>query len=131
MKLTGFALIVGCSGLLVVAFAGPQILSLLYTAEYAAYPNVFLLIMIAAVVRFIAILMQFGVSAARRFRIQFWNHLVITLVALVGSYLLIPSSGMFGAGLVLLLTTACHLCAILVVTYRAIRALNDPPPPDS
>ncbi len=127
MKLSGFALIVGCSGVLVVAFAGRQILTLFYTAEYAAYPDIFLLIIIAAVLRFIAILLQFGVSAARRFRIQFWNHLFITLVALVGSYLLIPTSGLFGAGLVVLLTTACHLCAILVITYYAIRALSDTP----
>lgn len=127
-KLTLFALVVSGPGLLIVTFAGEQILTILYTAEYAAYPTVFLLIMIAAVLRFIAILLQFGVSAARQFRVQFWNHLVIILVALAGSYFLIPTAGMFGAGVVVLLTAACHLCAILIVSYRTVRALTPPQP---
>ena len=79
--------------------------------------------MIAAVIRFVAVLLQVGLSAARRFKVQFWNHLVITFVALAGSYFLVPSAGLLGAALVVLLTAVCHLCSVATLNYTAIRSL--------
>lgn len=123
-RLAALGLLLGLLGLAGVAAFGPTLLRLLYTDAYAAHAGVFTLVMGAALIRYVASLLQFGVTAARRFRIQVLHHSLVTLAALAASACLIAPYGLTGAALVTLITASVDLLGILAINVWSIRQLR-------
>jgi O-antigen/teichoic acid export membrane protein len=114
---------VGVVGVLISVLAGRQILTILFTADYAEHHAVMIWVMIAAAVLFVFSVANMALTAARRFVIQTPIYLVTALVILVASWLLIPTMGMSGAAVSLVIgytlgTLGC-LSAIVVSARSA------------
>jgi O-antigen/teichoic acid export membrane protein len=95
----------GLAGVLVALLAGELILNLLYGPEYAAEAGVFIWIMVAAGISYLASFMGYGVTAARVFALQLVLSGIPTLAAAGLSVLLIPDGGLQGAAMVLVFSS--------------------------
>jgi len=124
MGLVGIGL--GGSGICIAYFFGEVILSLLFTRDYGAYSDVFVLVMIAALFRFLANLWQMGISAARQFRVQFILHFGVVMVVLVSCMILIPTHGLVGAAVAMILAAIAHMVGVLLINIWLVRRLDAP-----
>ena len=114
-RMVGVGVFLGAVGIVAAYAAGADILTILYTAEYAEYADVFVLIMAAALIRYVATMLQFGVLASRRFALPFVNHAFVSLVSLAGSLYLIQQYGLVGAAYVTILVMIAHLIGMLII----------------
>lgn len=96
-KLAGLGAVLGAVGLLVAAVAGKQILTIVYTPEYAESLNVFLLLMLGAGITYVASFLGFGMTAARLLRPQVPLFLGVISVTVLLGVVLVPRIGMIGA----------------------------------
>jgi len=124
-KMAGIGAFFGCLGLLVAGLAGRQILTTLYSPDYAAHADVFVLIMAAAIIRYVATLLGPGVTAARRFRILLAQHAVATAAALAASYWLIGPYGLRGAAFVTVITFTVNLVGVMLINVSSVRNLQN------
>jgi len=125
LRMVAFGLLVGAGGVMVCTVAGPQIMTLLYGPEYAAFNDVLILIMLAAAIDFVATFLDYGINAARYFKVQ-----VPLLAAVLGSaalacYWLIPTHGIRGAALAVVLSTLVRLGITLGVVIHALRTMHN------
>lgn len=112
-KLALLGFLCGIVGILIAAFLGEALLSVLYTPAYAAYRDLFVLLMVAGMLRYMGQAIQIGVVASRHFHLQLTTHAVILLVSVLTSWLLVDDFGLYGAGFAVLLMSAAHLlCAL-------------------
>ncbi len=118
LKMTLAAGAIGSIGTLLVALFGEQILGVIYTEEYASYANVLLLVVMAATIRFMAEVLQFGMIAARRFWWLTLQHSCVALAAAVACFSLIPARGLAGAALALLVIFTVQFVVIMLGLLR-------------
>lgn len=127
LKLAAIGVLLGIAGVLVSMVAGRWILTLLYTPEYAEYTNVFIVIMVAAGLSYVASLLKFGITAARYFRVQiplFIGSVIATTVACV---VLVPKAGVLGAAIAAALGIAFQLAGTSGILIYAISAIRRKP----
>jgi O-antigen/teichoic acid export membrane protein len=94
------SLIVILLGLFVVVvtqIAGRELLTLLYQPQYASQVKVFLWLMIAATVSYLATFLRQGITAARYFRVQLPIYVLSAITMLWSCYFFIPRYGLMGA----------------------------------
>jgi O-antigen/teichoic acid export membrane protein len=118
--------VIGCGGLLLAAVYGDVILGVVYTPDYAAYRELFLWSIAAAVLRSLADVLKFGMIASRRFWSIAVQYGAVAFVAVVVSFTLIPNMGLNGAGIALVLIFATHLAAILIGLLRNLPTRPSP-----
>jgi|SRR5690625_625799 len=94
------ALLIGIVILLIIDNFGEIILTLIYGKEYAAYKNIFFIIMGGSVISYLTMFLNTGVIATKKFKLQPLISCTTLIVALVTSLLLIPSYGIVGAAYV-------------------------------
>jgi len=124
LKLVGISALLGVGGVLMSLFAGREILTLLYRPEYAGHHDVFVMLMMAAGLDYMATFLDYGMSAARYFRVQVPLLVaVIATVALVCLWL-IPSCGLLGAAIAVILGTVVRVVGSLAIVAHALRALS-------
>jgi O-antigen/teichoic acid export membrane protein len=120
--------IYGFVGTILAIFIGKFILGFVYTQDYIAYHQVFVLLMISGMVMYASSFLGYSLTAMRKFKIQPYLALSWVISALILSYLLIPKFGLTGAAYVAILTSAIQLIsqAITVWFYilKAKKALN-------
>ncbi len=116
----------GGLGICIAYFFGEVILSFLYTEDYGAYSSIFVLVMIAALFRFLANLWQMGISAARQFRVQFILHSGVVTVVLVSCMILIPTHGLVGAAVAMILAAFTHMVGVLLINVWLVWRLDAP-----
>jgi O-antigen/teichoic acid export membrane protein len=87
----------GVAGLLVTIVAGRQILTVLYSAEYAKESAVFAWLMLAAVVAYLSSALGYAVTATRAFSMLTLPYAMVTGVTVVACLWLIPTHGLTGA----------------------------------
>ena len=122
-RLACMGLALGLAGIAVAAVGGSELLTLLYSAEYARYADEFLLIMVGGALLYTASPLQSGIMAARRFRLQFAHHVFVVLAAIVSCYFLIgSSSGMRGAAYATIVVYAVNLLGVVVLNLWSLRA---------
>ena len=127
-KLVAIAVATGIGGLLVALLAGKQILTLLYRPEYAGHMPTFLWLMAATAPMYVASVLGVGVNAMRRFHAQVPLP-VVNLILTVGlAALLIPRSGLDGAGQVVFLSSVLSMLTTFLVLALCLRssAAGDP-----
>jgi len=104
--------------ILFAIFFGRPFLTLIYSAEYARHPNVFIWLMAAAGLSMVVSMLNCGMTAARRFKSQVPVFSVTCAVCLLSSWLLIPNYGMKGAAWAILLTMMTQgLGGLAVITW--------------
>jgi O-antigen/teichoic acid export membrane protein len=124
LKLVGIGALLGVAGVLVALVAGREIMTLLYQPEYARHYDVLVMLMVAAGFDYVATFLDYGMSAARYFRVQVpLLAAVIVTVALVCLWL-IPLHGLRGAAIAVLLSTLVRLGGSLVIVWHALRAIE-------
>jgi O-antigen/teichoic acid export membrane protein len=122
-KMVGISALLGTVGVLVAFFAGREAMTLLYRAEYAQHNNVLVMLMVAAAVDYVATSLDYGMSAARYFRVQAPLFAVVTATAAVACLWLIPSHGLLGAAMAVTMSTLVRAGGNLIVVLHAVRAL--------
>jgi O-antigen/teichoic acid export membrane protein len=119
LKLLGIGGAIGGIGVLLALFAGREILSILYKPEYGQRNDIFILVMVAALIDYLFAFLGHGMTAARYFRVQIPLLATVSLTAVLSSLLLIPILGMQGAALSLIISTFVGVMGSLGVLVYA------------
>jgi O-antigen/teichoic acid export membrane protein len=124
LKLVCIGGLLGGLGVLVTWAAGREILALLYRPEYAQHSDVFLLLMLAAGIDYVATILDYGINAARYFRVQTPLFGAVTGSVVLACLWLVPSAGIRGAALAVVVSTLVRVVGTLLVVLHAQRALR-------
>lgn len=123
LKLSLLSAAVGLLGVVVALFAGEWVLTLLYTPEYAEYVGLFVLVMVATALNYVASLLNFAMTAAGRLRSQTFIQAGVVAVTTISCVVLIPQAGVTGAGLALIMGKLFQLLAALGIVTQALGSL--------
>ena len=124
LKLAGIGGLLGAAGVLVTLVAGREILTLLYRPEYAERHDVFVMLMVAAGIDYVATFLHYGMTAARYFRVQVPLFAFFTGTVTLVCLWLIPGDGLRGAAMALIIATVVRAIGSLAVVVHALRALH-------
>jgi O-antigen/teichoic acid export membrane protein len=124
VKLLGLGAAFGVAGIIVAALAGKDILKLFYTPEYAEYSGVFLLLMGAAGISYVASFVGFAMIAARRIRTQIPLFGCVILVTTVTCLVFAPSLGLLGIAVGVTAGVLFQLVAGVSVILYALAAMT-------
>ena len=124
LKLVGIGVILGGTSVLITVFAGRQLLTLIYQAEYAERLDIFIWLMISAGIGYIASFLGYGITSAQYFRIQLPLFISVALAIAITSFWLIPAYGLQGAALVLLIGAIVQILGSVVVVTHALNKLS-------
>jgi len=127
IKLVGIGTALGIGGVLVTWVAGETILRLLYGAVYAGYTHVFLLVMIAAGINYIASFLGYGITAARHFSVQVPLFTIVSAATALTSIWLIPGRGLQGAAISLIVAGIVQGICSLVITVGLLSKVQNHP----
>lgn len=122
VKLLVVAVSLGVAGIFVSLVAGKSLLAALYTDDYAAYAGLLTLVMIAALIQYIASFLGYGMTAARKFRVQLPLSVITVLTTLGASFYLVPRFGLEGAAIAVVLAAFVQAIGAAAVTYVALRS---------
>jgi O-antigen/teichoic acid export membrane protein len=119
LKLLGIGFLLGSAGMVAAWIWGKQVLTILYRPEYAAYPDVFMVIMVFVGIGFPGSFVGFGLTSAQYFRIQIILATCVAAITAVGSIWLIPRLGLMGSAISLVFANLFYLLAGLIVVSVA------------
>jgi O-antigen/teichoic acid export membrane protein len=122
LRLSGGAAALGIIGVAVALFVGPQILAIVYGAEYAAHNDLLVWTMVAAAIGYVASFAGYAVTAARYFRIQIPLYVLVVAVTAAACWWLVPRMGLRGAALALCVSTLTQLLGMGLVLAHALTA---------
>ncbi|MHB8647542.1 MAG: lipopolysaccharide biosynthesis protein, partial [Thermomicrobiales bacterium] len=130
-KVLGISALLAVGGVLLSLVAGRQVLTLLYRPEYAAHLDVFVWIIAAAGIGYLASVFGYAMTAARQFTIQVPIYALSIIVVVIACALWVPGHGLLGAAWATFLMFAVQLpfkgVAILYGLHK--RAVLAPQPP--
>jgi O-antigen/teichoic acid export membrane protein len=121
MKLVGLAAALGTTAIGLAWWFGRDILTVLYGAEYAARPDVFVWIMVAAAVSYIGSALGYGITATRAFARLYIPYFTMMLITLAAAALFVPRAGIRGAAWTLCVTAVISCVAPLLI-FRSLRS---------
>ena len=124
VRLVGIAALLGGLAVIAALVAGPQILTLLYRAEYAQYTDLFVWLMIAAGISYISSFLGYGMTAARYFRIQMPLTTLATLATAIICFWTIPRQGLQGAAIALIVGKTIKAITNLGVIIHGLQKLD-------
>ncbi len=120
-KVLGISAILAAAGLLLSLVVGRQVLTLLYRPEYAAHLDVFIWVIAAAGIGYLASVFGYAMTAARLFTIQVPIYAFSIAVVAVACALLVPTHGLLGAAWATLLMFAVQLPLKAAAVLYALR----------
>jgi len=120
LKLLVVSVLLGIIGIIIALLAGREVLSLLYRPEYAEHANLFIWLMVAGAITYIASSLGYGMTAARYFRAQIPLFLIVTGITAAACYLLIPMYGLLGASAALIAAAIVQVLGSLIVIRHAL-----------
>ena len=123
LRLIGIGVLLGGAGVLVALVAGRFILTLFYGPEYAL-PGLFGLVMLGAGLDYVATMLLFVITSARYFRIQLPLQVLTTGAVALACFWLIPSFGLEGAAMALIIGNLIRVGGTLGAAWHAQRALR-------
>jgi O-antigen/teichoic acid export membrane protein len=125
--LLGVGAMVGTAFIAGSHWFGEEVLTLLYTAEYAAHSSVFSLLVVAGAINFLAAFSGFSATATRSFKGQVVPLILTTLATAACARLLIPSYGLMGAAYSEIAGGITNLVLLELLVIRAIRSARRTP----
>lgn len=114
---------------LVAAIAGKQILTILYRPEYAQQVDLFVLLMVAAGIGYVASFMGYGMTAAQYFRVQMPLFTITTGISAAICFWLVPTQGSIGAAIALIIGSIAQALLSLGVIFHALNKIAKSPQP--
>jgi O-antigen/teichoic acid export membrane protein len=126
LKLAGACAIIGVGAILAAQVVGREILTLLYTDEYADRIDVFVWLMVAGAVAYVSHSFWSSVMAARYFVVQVPLYAATVVVSLIASALLIPRIGLMGAAMAMLVASLVQIIGLSAILVHAVRACTPP-----
>jgi O-antigen/teichoic acid export membrane protein len=105
----------GTCGVLAALAFGRQIVSLIYGREYAQNGQLFLWLMVAAAVGYMASFAGYSLTAARHFQVQMSLFSFITALTLVLCLVMVKAGGSVGAAKALAIVGFVQLAAIMII----------------
>lgn len=126
LRLVAIALLIGICVVFIALVAGEPILTLLYQPEYARYTNLFVWLMVAAGIGYIASFLGYGMTAARYFRVQVPLFISTALVSALACLWLLPIFGLQGAAIALILAGIIQTLISTGVIIHALYAIHKP-----
>jgi O-antigen/teichoic acid export membrane protein len=123
-KLVVMGTVLGAASVSIAAIAGEQVLAILYRPEYAKHGYLFVLLMVAAGIGYIASFLGYGMTAAQYFRVQMPLFTIVTGISALVCYWLIPSQGSIGAAIALIVGAIVLALFSLGVIFHALRQLD-------
>lgn len=125
-RLIGIGTLLGGVGLATAWLFGEPLLTLIYRPEYAAYQSVFLVLMLAAGVDFVAIFLDYGMVAAQQFRWQMVLFIGLVGMEILACLLLIPHGVLLGAATAVLIASIARALGGWLIVRRAIATCHVP-----
>lgn len=126
-RMLGIALLLVIAGFALSEWIGAEVLTLLYSAEYAAHVDLLLLFVVVAGLQFAGSFLGYGMTAAHRYRVQLPLFVAVTAVCAVASWALIPTWGLRGAVWALILSALVQVAGSVVVLWQALRPADAGP----
>lgn len=123
-KLLCIAALLGVTGVLIALIAGEQVLTVFYGPEYAESADVFVWLMAAAGISYMSSILGYGMTAARYFQIQIPWFGFVGFISTVLCFLLVPTAGLQGAAMALLVAAVVQLCGGLAIVGYALYILR-------
>ncbi|MDQ2784839.1 MAG: oligosaccharide flippase family protein [Chloroflexota bacterium] len=120
-KVLGISAAMAAAGLLLSLCIGRQVLTLLYRPEYATHLDVFIWIIAAAGIGYLASIFGYAMTAARQFTIQVPIYAVSIGVVIIACALLVPDHGLLGAAWATFLMFAVQLPLKAAAILSALR----------
>jgi O-antigen/teichoic acid export membrane protein len=113
--------VLGIAGIGVAFFFGPDVLRLLYRADYSQYPAVFTWLMAAAAVAYVSSMLGYGITAARKFRPQVPLVLGAAAVITTACWFLIPRQQLLGSAYAMLIGAVFSCAGSAYIMTVALR----------
>lgn len=126
MKLIIVCSLLGVAAPVVALIAGKPLLTLLYKPEYAKHLAVFVMVLAAGGMGYVASILGYAITAARYIKVQIVWFGSGTLVTLLASWWLIPTQGLMGAAIATLLAAVAQLVVGLLILRHLFRHFNAP-----
>jgi O-antigen/teichoic acid export membrane protein len=120
LKLVAIGAGLGAVAVTAVLTCGHWLLSTIYTPEYAKHESLFALLALTAGLNAIACFLSYGLTAARRFRVQLPITLVCTLSTFIFSVILVPRFKLMGAASALLISASVMIALAGTVLWRVL-----------
>jgi O-antigen/teichoic acid export membrane protein len=121
VKLVALGGACGAVGVAVAILWGKQLLSVLYAPEYAERNDLFVWLMVGAGLTYVSIFLGWGMTAARRLRIQLPLFALIVAAMLVAGCILVPRYGLSGAAATVVVGSLVQTAGSVFVVSRAAR----------
>jgi O-antigen/teichoic acid export membrane protein len=116
----------GILGIIISLVIGKQVLVILYSAEYAEYSTVFVLIAIASAITFSTSMLTAMITSARLFSSQLPVSFIELVSIVLFSLYFVPKLGMYGAGLALIMSSAVHLICKSLMLASVLKKMKNP-----
>ncbi len=123
LKLAGIGIVIGLTGVAIVAVAGTVILRVLFKPEYAAYGSAFLALTLASTARYGAQMLWYPMLAARYFRAQLPLVSSTALATFIGCWLLVPRYQFVGAASAMAISALYQMIVGVWVVRHAARQI--------
>lgn len=123
LRLVGIGVLLGGMGVLMALVAGRGILTLIYRPEYARH-GLFVWVMVAAGIAYVASFLGYGMTAARYFRAQVPLFAFVAGIAVLACLWLIPSGGLDGAAMALIIVAVVQAVGALAIIVYALHTLH-------
>jgi O-antigen/teichoic acid export membrane protein len=114
----------GAIGVAIAHVAGREILTLLYSREFAEQSHVFVLLIVAASLGYLSSLLGYSMTAIRRFRVQAPLFLAVVGTTAFLCYQWIPIHGLAGAVWALIVAAGLQLVMSAAVLTHALLQLH-------
>ncbi len=124
LKLFLIGTFLGGVAVLMAAIAGKEILTILYRPEYAQQVYLFILLMVAAGIGYVASFLGYAMTAAQYFQVQMPLFTVVTGISALVCLWLIPSKGLIGAAIALIIGAVVQAIFSLGVIFYALQKLD-------
>ena len=116
--------LLGGISIVMAAIAGKEILTILYRPKYAEYSYLFILLMVSAGIGYIGSFMGYAMTSAQYFRVQMPLCLITTGVSAICCLWLIPSQGLIGAAIALIISVFVQFIASLGIIFHLLLKLT-------
>jgi O-antigen/teichoic acid export membrane protein len=104
---------------LVAFVAGRRVLTIVYRPEYGAHSALFVWLMIAAAIAYVAAVLGYAANATRAYRLLTMPYAAATVVTLICCWLFVPRYGLVGAAWAVALSGIAGCVAPWWVIVRA------------
>jgi O-antigen/teichoic acid export membrane protein len=118
-QLAGLGAACGIGGVAIAVLFGRPLLTVLYAPEYAERNDIFIWLMAGAGLTYVSIFLGWGMTAARRLRIQLPLFGLIVASMLTAGLVLVPRYGLTGAAATVVIGSLVQAIGSLYVVSRA------------